>query len=53
MVEQPRIAEELQKMEYEPLLPVEKKMVGWSIGLGITLLFVLYGLSAFLGLAQP
>ncbi len=52
-MEQPKIAEELQKMEYEPLLPVEKQMVGWSIGLGIALLFVLYGVSAFLGLSQP
>ena len=39
--EQPRIADELEKMEYEPLLPVEKKLISWSIGLGIVLLGVL------------
>ncbi len=38
--------EELAKMEWEPLLPVEKKLVGWSIGLGVVLLFVLYFVSA-------
>ena len=26
---------ELSKMEFEPLLPVEKKLIAWSIGLGI------------------
>lgn len=25
----------------EPLLPVEKKLIGWSLGLGIVLLIVL------------
>jgi hypothetical protein len=39
--EGPRIAEELEKMEYEPLLPVEKKLISWSIGLGVVLLGVL------------
>jgi hypothetical protein len=32
-------------MEYEPLLPVEKKLIGWSIGLGIVLLGVLIWVS--------
>ena len=45
MAEQPKLSEELKKMEYEPLLPVEKKLVGWSIGLGVGLLFVLYWVS--------
>lgn len=40
-MEQPKIAEEMQKMIYEPLLPIEKKLVGWSLGLGIVLLIVL------------
>ena len=40
-MEQPRIAEEMQKMPYEPLLPIEKKLIGWSLGLGIALLIVL------------
>jgi hypothetical protein len=40
-MEEPKIAEEMQKMVYEPLLPVEKKLIGWSLGLGIALLIVL------------
>jgi hypothetical protein len=40
-MEQPRIGEEIQKMAYEPLLPIEKKLIGWSLGLGIFLLVVL------------
>ena len=39
--EQPRLAEEMEKMEYEPLLPVEKKLILWSIGLGVALLGIL------------
>ena len=39
--EPPKLAEEMQKMAYEPLLPVEKKLIGWSLGLGIVLLIVL------------
>lgn len=45
MPEQPKIAEELKKMEYEPLLPVEKKLVGWSIVLGVVLLGILVWVS--------
>jgi len=45
MPEEPRLAEELKKMEYEPLLPVEKKLVGWSIALGIILLGILIWIS--------
>ena len=37
--------EELAQMEWEPLLPIEKKLIGWSIGLGVVLLFVLYWVS--------
>jgi len=36
------MTEEMNNMEWEPLLPVEKKLIGWSISLGIVLLFVLY-----------
>jgi hypothetical protein len=28
-------------MPAEPLLPVEKKLIGWSLGLGVVLLLVL------------
>ncbi len=41
MVEKPNIGEELRKVEAEPLLPIEKKLIAWSLGLGIVLLIVL------------
>jgi hypothetical protein len=40
-MEQPRIGEEIHKMAHEPLLPIEKKLIGWSLGLGIFLLIAL------------
>jgi len=41
--EQPRLAEEMKKMEteYEPLLPVEKKLIWYTFSTGIVLLVVL------------
>lgn len=45
MDSQPKLADEIKKMEYEPLLPVEKKLIGWSIGLGIVLLGILIWVS--------
>ena len=38
---QPNIADELRKAEVEPLLPIEKKLIGWSLGIGIGLLVFL------------
>jgi len=38
---EPNIARELAKAETEPLLPVEKKLIAWSLGVGVTLLVVL------------
>jgi hypothetical protein len=38
---QPNLADEMRKAEVEPLLPIEKKLIGWSLGIGITLLVVL------------
>jgi hypothetical protein len=38
---QPTIKDELNKAEYEPLLPIEKKLIVWSLVLGIVLLVVL------------
>jgi hypothetical protein len=38
MAEEPKVAEELKKMEVEPFLPVEKKLIGWSLILGLVLL---------------
>jgi hypothetical protein len=35
------VGEELRKAAVEPLLPIEKKLIGWSLGVGVTLLVVL------------
>jgi hypothetical protein len=50
MSEEPKIGQEIKKMqqEYEPLLPVEKKLIAWSLGIGLTLLAVLYFVSKLL-----
>jgi hypothetical protein len=45
MANEPKLAEELKKMEYEPLLPVELKLIRWSIGIGIASLIILYWVS--------
>jgi len=45
MAEEPKLSEELRKMEYEPMLPVENKLVAWSIGLGVVLLGLLVWIS--------
>jgi len=36
--EEHKLIDELKKMEYEPLLPVEKKLIVWSIGIGVVAL---------------
>ena len=36
-----RISEEFSKAQAEPLLPVEKKLIGWSLGIGRVLLILL------------
>ena len=41
MQDQPRVGNELKKMPIEPLLPVEKRLIAWSLGLGIVLMVVL------------
>ena len=38
---QPDSHTELKQSPVEPLLPVEKKLIGWSLGIGIVLLAVL------------
>ena len=45
MDQKPKMSEELKKMEYEPLLPVELTLIRWSIGIGVGSLFILYWLS--------
>jgi len=44
-MDEPKFAEEIRKMQHEPLLPVEKKLIGWSITLGVVLIGVLMWLS--------
>jgi hypothetical protein len=45
MPEDPKIADELKRMGREPLLPVEKRLIAWSLGLGIVLLGLLIWIS--------
>ena len=35
---------------YEPLLPIEKKLIGWSLGVGLALLAVLIVINWFVPL---
>src|SRR5262249_4064604 len=44
-MDQPKVGDELRKMPVEPLLPVEKKLIAWSLGLGVVLLAVLIALT--------
>ena len=39
--QEPKIADEMNKMAHEPLLPIEKQLIAWSFGLGIVLLVIL------------
>jgi hypothetical protein len=39
--QEPKLADEMGKMAHEPLLPVEKKLITWSLAVGIVLLIVL------------
>lgn len=41
----PDLKTELGNAAYEPLLPIEKKLIGWSLGIGVTLLVVLWVVS--------
>ncbi|GAB6124684.1 hypothetical protein [Humidesulfovibrio idahonensis] len=45
-LEEDKIAEEMQKMEYEPLEPIEIKLITWSITIGVVSLVVLYWVSS-------
>ena len=44
------LKQELAKAEVEPLLPIEKKLIGWSLGLGLGLLIGLAVLNRVFGL---
>lgn len=41
----PNLADEIQRMSYEPLLPIEKRLITWSLLLGIGLLGLLIWIS--------
>lgn len=47
MAESPKLTEELAKQdaEYEPLLPIEKKLIRWSFIIGIGGLIFLWWIS--------
>jgi hypothetical protein len=38
---QSNIREELNRAPVEPLLPIEKKLIGWSLSIGLVLLVAL------------
>ena len=40
-----RLKDEMRKMEKEPLLPIEKKLIWYTFGTGVILLFVLVFIS--------
>jgi len=44
-MDDPNLSEELRRMEAEPILPIERKLVAWSIGLGLALLAILVAVS--------
>jgi hypothetical protein len=41
------ISRELKKAVPEPLLPIEKKLIAWSLGTGLVLLVVLAAITHF------
>ncbi len=45
---EPDIRSELSKVEAEPLLPIEKKLIGCSLGIGLGLLVILAIVNHFL-----
>jgi len=42
------IKNEIDQRFTEPLLPIEKKLIGWSLGIGVVSLILLAVLSRFL-----
>jgi hypothetical protein len=43
----PDIRKELLDAPVEPLLPIEKKLIGWSLGIGLVLLVILVAVNHF------
>jgi hypothetical protein len=48
-VTEPNLRDELNRTEAEPLLPIEKKLIGWSLGLGVVLLVALAVVNRVIG----
>jgi len=44
---EPDIRKELLDAPVEPLLPIEKKLIGWSLGIGLVLLVILVAVNHF------
>jgi hypothetical protein len=44
---QPDLENGINAGAVEPLLPIEKKLIGWSLGIGIALLVVLIAVNHF------
>jgi len=42
---EPKFAQEIKKMECEPLLPVEKRLIAWSLAIGVVLIGLLVWVS--------
>jgi hypothetical protein len=43
----PDLKNEINSTAVEPLLPIEKKLIGWSLGTGIALLVLLIAVNHF------
>ena len=46
-MDEPKLSDELRNMEHEPILPIERKLVAWSIGTGVVLLAALVFFSRY------
>lgn len=42
MEDKTKLSDEIKKIEYEPLLPIEKKLIVGSIITGVALIIILY-----------
>ncbi|MGC9109164.1 MAG: hypothetical protein ACP5HI_02780 [Caldimicrobium sp.] len=52
-IKKDQLVEELEKMQHDPWLPVESKLVWGCIGLGIILLIVLIWISRYFISSSP
>jgi hypothetical protein len=48
---EPDLHDELGRAPTEPLLPIEKKLIGWSLGIGLALLVILLLINQFFPVA--